>query len=83
MLDGLLNNLLENDIETHENIRKLAPGPGNYCMNRFRLSHLYFKTKNCKLIVIDLAIQQIEITANLDPVGDAYGKIIIKFFSLI
>ena len=56
MLDGLLNNLLENDIETHENIRKLAPGPGNYCMNGFRLSHLYFKTKNCKLIVIDLAI---------------------------
>ena len=82
MLDGLLNNLLENDIETHENIRKLAPGPGNDYMNGFLLNHLYFKTKNCKLIVIDLAKQQIEITANLDPVGDAYRKI-IKFFSSI
>ena len=82
MLDGLLNNLLKNDIETHENIRKLAPGPGNDCMNDFLLNHLYFKTKNCKLIAIDLAIKQFEITANLDPVGDAYRKI-IKFFSLI
>ena len=58
MLDGLLNNLLENDIETHENIRKLAPGPANDCMNGFLLNHLYLK-KNCKLIVIDLSKQQI------------------------
>ena len=48
MLDGLLNNLLENYIETHENIRKLAPNPGNDCMNGFLLSHLCFKTRNCK-----------------------------------
>ena len=26
MVDGLLNNLLKNDLETHENIRKLATG---------------------------------------------------------
>ena len=58
MFDGLLNNLLENDIERHANIRKLATGPGNNCMNGFLLNHLYFK-KNCKLFVIDLRKQQI------------------------
>ena len=58
MVDGLLNNLLENDIERHANIRKLTAGPGDNCMNGFLLIHLYFK-KNCKLIVIDLSKQQI------------------------
>ena len=58
MVDGLLNNLLENDIERHTNIRKLATGLGDNCMNGFLLNHLYFK-KYCFLIVIDLSKQQI------------------------
>ena len=58
MVDGLLNNLLENDIETHENIRKWATGSGDDCMNGFPLNHYYFQ-KNSKLIVIDLSKQQI------------------------
>ena len=44
MVDGLLNNLFENDIERHANIRKLATGPGDNCMNGFLLNHLYFKS---------------------------------------
>ena len=58
MVDGLLNNLLENDIETHKNIRNWATGSGDDCMNGFLLNHHYFK-KNSKLIVIDLSKQQI------------------------
>ena len=58
MVDGLFNNLFENDIERHANIKKLATGPGDNCMNGFLLNHLYFKS-NCKLIVIDLSKKQI------------------------
>ena len=82
-----MNNLLENDIETRENIRKWATGSGDDCMNGFLLNDHCFK-KNSKLFVRDLskqqmldidadpkAIQQIEIIVNPDPNGDAYKKI--------
>ena len=58
MVDERLNNLLENDRETHENIRKWATGSGDDCMNGFLLNHHYFN-KDSKLIVIDLSQQQI------------------------
>ena len=39
MVDGLLKKLLENDIETHENIRKWATGSTDHYMNGFQLNH--------------------------------------------
>ena len=57
MINELLNSLLENDIRTHENIRKFATGPEDDYINGCLINHLYFK-ENCMLIVIDLSKQQ-------------------------
>ena len=69
-----------NDIETYENIRKIATGPDDDYTTGCLLDYPCFK-ENYKLIPIDLskqqaldagptAIQQINFTANLDRAGN-------------
>ena len=71
---------LINQYKTHENIRKIATGQGNYYTSGCLLDYPYFKD-SYKMIAIDLskqlaldtdlrAIQQINFTANLDTAGN-------------
>ena len=78
MIDGknFFDQLVKNNKVTHENIRKIATGPGDDCTTGCLLDYNYFKNY-MKMIAVDLskqqaldsdpkAIQQINFTAILD-----------------
>ena len=78
MIDGrnFFDQAIDSMTKTYKNIRKIAIGQGYDYTNGCLLDYTYFK-ENCKLIAIDLskqqeldadprAIQQINLTANLD-----------------
>ena len=71
---------INNNTKTYENVRKIASGQGGAYTTGCSLDYLFFK-ENYKVIAIDLskqqalddnsrAIQQINLTGNLDRVGD-------------
>ena len=75
----VINEPINNDFKTYENIRKIETGKGDDCTTGCLLDYPYFK-ENYKMIVIDLskqkalnadrrAIQQINFTANLHRTG--------------
>ena len=74
--------------KTYENIRKTATGQGDYYTTGCLSGYFYFKN-HYKMIAIDLsnpqaldadprAIQQINITENLDRAGNATMLVIIE-----
>ena len=78
MIDGknFLDQTINSDLKTYENIRKIATGQGDDYTTGCLLDYSYFK-ENYKMIAIDLskqqvldvdsrAIQQINFTANLE-----------------
>ena len=82
MNDGknLFDQLISNNLETYDNIRKVAHGKGDDYTTGCLLDYVYFKNYY-KMIVVDLskqraldadpkAIQQINFTANLDRAGN-------------
>ena len=82
MIDGktFLDQPIKNDKITNDNIRKIATGQGDDYTTGCLLDYAYFKNYY-KMIAIDLskqqaldadpkAIQQINITANLDIAGN-------------
>ena len=75
-------------IKTYENIRKTAPGQGDYYTTGCLLDYSYFRA-HYKMIAIDLskqqaldadprAIQQINFTANLDRAGNTRTYFILE-----
>ena len=73
---------INNDIKTYVNVRKTATGQGDDYTTGCLLDYPYFK-ENYKMIAMDLskqqaldadprAIQQINFTANLDRVENAF-----------
>ena len=71
---------INNNTKTYENVRKIASGQGGAYTSGCLLDYLFFK-ENYKIIAIDLikqqvlddnsrAIQQINLSGNLDRVGD-------------
>ena len=73
---------------TYENIRKMATGQGDDCTTGCLLDYPYFKDSH-KMIAIDLskqqaldadprAIQQINLTANLDRAGNTRIYLILE-----
>ena len=71
---------INNNTKTYENVRKIASGQGGAYTTGCLLDYLFFK-ENYKIIAIDLskqqalddnsrAIQQINLSGNLDRVGD-------------
>ena len=90
MIDGknFFDQPVRNDQVTYENIRKIAIGHGDGYTTGCLLDYSYFK-KYCKMIAIDLsieqaldtdprAIQQINFTANLDRDGNTRFYIILE-----
>ena len=86
MIDG--RNVFDQPInsmnKTYENIRKIAASKGDDYTTGCLLNYLYFK-ENYKMIAIDLsrqnelkAIQQINLTANLDRAGNTAIFFIIE-----
>ena len=82
MTDGrnFFNQPRKNHLRTYENIRKIVTGQGSEYKTGCLLDYPYFK-KYCKLIAVDLskqqkldsdpkAIQQINVTGNLDRAED-------------
>ena len=68
MIDGknlfdLIYWLINSNLKTHENIRKIATGNGDDCTTCCFLDYSYFK-ENYKMIAIDLSKQQI---LDVDP----------------
>ena len=84
---------INNDLQTHGNIRKIATGQGgDDYTTAFLLDYPYFK-QNYKMIAIDSskqqalnadsrAIRQINFTANLDRVGNTTTFFIIEEVNL-
>ena len=79
-MENFLDQPINNDKITYENIRKIATAQGEDYTSGCLLDHSYFKD-NYKIIAIDLSkqqawdadpktIQKINFTANLDFVGD-------------
>ena len=90
MIDGkqFFDQPVKNDKMTYENIRKIATGQGDDYTIGCLLDHIYFKNYY-KMIAIDLskqqtldadpkAIQQINVTANLDRDGNTRFYFIIE-----
>ena len=90
MIDGkqFFDQPVKNDKITYENIRKIATGQGDDYTTGCLLDHIYFKNYY-KMIAIDLskqqtldadpkAIQQINVTANLDRDGNTRFYFIIE-----
>ena len=90
MIDG--RNFFDQPInsmnKTYENIRKIATGKGDDYTTGCLLDYPYFK-ENYKMIAIDLskqqalyadprAIQQINLTANLDRAGNTAMFLLLK-----
>ena len=82
MIDGknLVDEPINSNIKTYQNIRKIATGQGDDYATGCLLDYSYFKD-HYKMIAIDLskqqaldadprAIQQINFTANLDRAGN-------------
>ena len=78
--ENIFDQTIKNIKETYENIRKIATGEGDDYANGCLLHYPYFKD-SYKMIAIDLskqqaldtdprAIQQINVTANLDRAGN-------------
>ena len=68
MIDGknlfdLIYWLINSNLKTYENIRKIATGNGDDCTTCCLLDYSYFK-ENYKMIAIDLSKQQI---LDVDP----------------
>ena len=59
---NFFDQLIKNDLKTHDNIRKIATGQGNDYTTGCLLDYPYFK-KYYKLIAIDLSKQQ-KLTTN-------------------
>ena len=90
MIDGknLFNQPINSDLETYENIRKIATCQGDDYATGCLLDYSYFKDYY-KMIAIDLskqqvldadprAIQQINFTANLDRAGNTRFYFILE-----
>ena len=90
MIDGknLFDQLINRNLKTYENIRKITIGQGDDYTTGCLLDYSYFKD-HYKMIEIDLskqqvleadprAIQQISFTANLDREGNATMFFIIE-----
>ena len=90
MIDGknLFDQLINSNLKTYENIRKITIGQGDDYTTGCLLDYSYFKD-HYKMIEIDLskqqvldadprAIQQISFTANLDREGNATMFFIIE-----
>ena len=90
MIDGknFFDQPVKNDKVTYENIRKIATGQGDDYTTGCLLDYPYFK-ENYKMIAIDLskqqalyadprAIQQINLTANLDRAGNTAMFLLLK-----
>ena len=85
---NLLDQPMNSNLKTYENIRKIATGQGDDYTTGCLLDYSYFKD-HYKMIAIDLskqqaldadprAIQQINFTANLDQVGNKTMLFIIE-----
>ena len=85
---NVLDQPINSNLKTYENIRKVATGQGDDYRTGCLLDYSYFK-ENYRIIVIDLskqqvldvdprAIQQINFTANLDRAGDTTMFLIIE-----
>ena len=59
MIDGQnsFNQPIRNDLIKYDNIRKIAAGQGDDCVNGCLLDYNYFKNY-CKMIALDLGKQQ-------------------------
>ena len=79
---------INSNLKTYENIRRIATGQGDDYTTGCLLDYSYFK-ENYKMIAIDLskqqeldadprAIQQINLTANLDTAGNTTMFFIIE-----
>ena len=79
---------INSDLQTYENIRRIATGQGDDYTTGCLLDYSYFK-ENYKMIAIDLskqqaldadprAIQEINFMANLDRVGNTTMFFIIE-----
>ena len=90
MIDGknFLDQTINSDLKTYENIRKIATGQGDDYTTGCLLDYSYFKDYY-KMIAIDLskqqvhdadprAIQQTNFTANLDRAGNTTVFLIIE-----
>ena len=90
MIDGknFFDQPINSDLKTYENIRKIATGQGDDYTTGCLLDYPYFK-ENYKMIAIDLskqqalyadprAIQQINLTANLDRAGNTAMFLLLK-----
>ena len=90
MIDGniFIDQPINNNIKTYENIRKIATGKGDDYTTGCLLDYSYFKD-HYKMIAIDLSkqealdadpnkIQRINFTANLDRDGNATMFFIIE-----
>ena len=82
-----LDEPINHDFKSYENVRKIATGQGDDYTAGCLLDYPYFK-ENCKMIEIDLskqqaldadprAIQQIDFTTNLDRAGNTTMFLII------
>ena len=80
--------LINSELKTHENIRKIATGQGDGHTTGYLLDYSYFK-ETYKMITIDLSkqqaldadpktIQQISFAANLDRAGNTTMFFIIE-----
>ena len=89
-IDGInfLDQPINNDTKTYENIRKITTGQGDNYTTGCLLDYPYYK-ENYKVIAIDLsrqqgldagprAIQQINFTSNLDRTGNTTMFFIIE-----
>ena len=85
---NVLDQPINSNLKTYENIRKVATGQGDDYRTGCLLDYSYFK-ENYRIIVIDLskqqvldvdprAIQQINFTGNLDRAGDTTMFLIIE-----
>ena len=85
---NLLDQPMNSNLKTYENIRKIATGQGDDYTTGCLLDYSYFKD-HYKMIAIDLskqqaldadprAIQQINFTANLDRAGNTTMFFIIE-----
>ena len=88
MVDTNKQQPINSNLKIYENIRKIAVGQGDDYTTGCLLDYSYFK-ENYKMIAIDLskqqvldadprAIQQINLTANLDRVGNKQCSLSLK-----